>query len=93
MIFPNEFNQLKNEISELKENLKILRRNNFLIDSKIINGNENYMKCLKLWINSSKKIKTELLYRLSENGDKYSFHLLCDNKGPTLTLFMLKMEI
>ena len=65
----NEFNQLKNEISELKENIKILRWNNFLIDSKIINGNENYMKGLKLWINSSKNIKTELLYRLSENGD------------------------
>ena len=65
----NEFNHLKNEISELKENIKILRWNNFLIDSKIINGNENYMKGLKLWINSSKNIKTELLYRLSENGD------------------------
>ena len=61
------------------------------LDSKIINGNENYIKCLKLWINSSKKIKTELLYRLSENGDKYStFHLLYDNKGPTLTLFHVK---
>ena len=35
-----------------------------------------------------KKIKTNLLYKLSENGDKYStFHSLCGHKKPTLTLF------
>ena len=28
------------------------------------------------------------MYRLTENWEKYStFHELCDNKGPTLTLF------
>jgi len=33
-------------------------------------------------------IKAELLYRLSRDGDKIlRFHELCDNKGPTLTLF------
>ena len=38
--------------------------------------------------NSIKKIKSELLYRLSEDEDKYStFHQLCDNKGVNLTLF------
>ena len=58
------------------------------LDSKIINNNEKYYENLKNWINPSKKIKTELLYRLSENGDdKKTFHELCDNKGPTLTLF------
>ena len=41
------------------------------IDSKIINTNYNYVMSLKKWINCSKKIKTNLLYRLSENGDKY----------------------
>ena len=57
------------------------------LDSKIINGNEKYNEALKNWINPLKK-KAELLYRLSENGDKFStFHELCDNKGPTLTLF------
>ena len=36
----------------------------------------------------NKKIEGELLYRLSRDGDQIStFHLLCDNKGPTLTLF------
>ena len=58
------------------------------LDSKILEGNENYVRILKNWINPSKKIKAELLYRLSEYGDKYStFHELCDNKGPTLILF------
>ena len=56
--------------------------------SKIINGNELYYQNIKTWINSSKNIKMKLLYRLSENGDEYStFHQLCDNQGPTLTLF------
>ena len=36
---------------------------------------------------SFKKIKAELLYRLSENGGEFStFHKLCDDKA-TLTLF------
>ena len=94
----NENNQFKNEnsnfikeVNELKEKLNILWKEKIMIkylDSKIINGNEKYNETLKYWINPSKKIKAELLYRLSENGDKYStFHELCDNKGPTLTLF------
>ena len=61
------------------------------LDSKIINGNEKYNESLKYWINPSKKIKAVLLYRLSDNGDNpQTFHKLCDNKGPTLTLFSLK---
>ena len=33
----------------------------------------------------------ELLYRLSDNGEKFSiFHELCDNKGPNLILFHIK---
>ena len=39
-------------------------------------------------INQKKSIKSKLLYRLTRDGDKVStFHNLCDNKGPTLTLF------
>ena len=89
--FKFENNQFKNEFSELKEKLDILWKEKIMInnlDSKIIKGNEKYNEALKNWINPSRKIKAELLYRLSENGDKYStFHELCDNKGPTLTLF------
>ena len=40
---------------------------------------------------SKKNIKANLLYRLSIDGPEIStFHKLCDNKGPTLTLFDLK---
>ena len=89
----NEHFKLKNEVIELKEKLNVLllKEENELIgniDSKIINTNYNYVMSLKKWINCSKKIKTNLLYRLSENGDKYStFHSLCGHKKPTLTLF------
>ena len=89
--FKDENTFLKNEVSKLKEKLNILWKENKMInylDSKIINKNEKYNEILKYWINPSKKIKAELLYRLSENGDKIStFHELCDNKGPTLALF------
>ena len=89
-----EIADLKNELKDIKEKLNILWKsieNRFPIsnlNSKIINGNEKYIKILKDWINPFKKIKAELLYRLSENGESFSaFHELCDNKGPTLTLF------
>ena len=89
--FINEITNLKNEITELKEKLNILWEENKLInnlDSKKIKENEKYNLTLKNWINPSKKIKAELLYRLSEKGDEFStFHKLWDNKGPTLTLF------
>ena len=99
----NEVNQLKNEITLLKkEDTKLKEKLDIIwkekeekekekiqiqnLNSKIINENDN--EKLKEWINPLKKIKAELLYRLSENGDKCStFHQLCDNKGPTLTLF------
>ena len=39
------------------------------------------------WINPQNELKTELLYRMSKDGESYDdFHNLCDNKGPTLTL-------
>ena len=100
-----ENNKLKNEISELKKDINDikLRFNNFSkskeerqtidnLNSKIIKENEEcYNMDLKRWINPSKNLKAELLYRLSENGEKYeTFHELCDKKGPTLTLFHLK---
>ena len=58
------------------------------MDGKIINDNEKYNEILKNWINPSGKINAELLYRLLRDGDKTStFHELCDNRGPTLSLF------
>ena len=90
-LLKEENTYLKNEVTELKEKLNILWKENKMIDSldsKIINENEKYNETLKHRVNPSKKIKAELLYRLSQNADKIStFHQLCDNKGPTLTLF------
>ena len=86
--------QLKNEVNDIKEKFNILwsmnesKRIIANLDSKIIKENGNYNESLKNWINPSQKIKAELLYRLSDNGDStLTFHDLCDNKGPTLTLF------
>ena len=85
--------QLNKELNDLKEKLNILWEKEInerkqIWTSKIIGWNIDYFERIKFWINPSRKIKTELLYRLSENGDKFStFHELCDNKGPTLTLF------
>ncbi len=82
----NENIQLKEEIISLKEKVNVLSllKENLIInnlDSKILEGNENYVRILKNWINPSKKIKAELLYRFSQNGDStLKFHELCDNK-------------
>ena len=63
----------------------------FFNDSKIVDNNKEYIQSLKNWINFNEEIKTKLLYRLSDNGEQFSkFHELCDNKGPTLTLFHVK---
>ena len=60
---------------------------NFDNNSLILGNNNDYKKILKNWINPNKKIKAELLYRLSRDGDLYqTFHNKCDNKGPTLVL-------
>ena len=70
---------------EKNENKKI--RN---LDSLVLGDNEKYNKTLKNWINPNMKIKAELLYRLTRDGDEFqTFHNLCDNKGITLLLFKL----
>ena len=94
----NEKHNQNNEIKKLKEQMKSMLKHieskeniSELKNSLIINNNIEYYKSIKNWINPDKKIKGELLYRLSIDGDQIStFHLLCDNKGPTLTLFETK---
>ena len=85
-----EINELKEQIKTWLNYKKILDYNliSNIEDSLIINNNIEYNKLIKNWINPNKEIKGELLYRLSRDGDQISkFHELCDNKGPTLTLF------
>ena len=100
----NEINNLKNVNTELKKDIDDIKaRFNILLknkerqtidnlNSKIITENEEcYNMDLKKWINPNKNLTAKLLYRLSDNGDKYeTFHELCDKKGPTLTLFQFK---
>ena len=73
-------NNQNNEINELKEQMKSwLKYRNFiemiseLKNSLIINKNIEYYKLIKNWINPNKKIKGELLYRLSRDGDIMGF--------------------
>ena len=75
----------KYEICQLK------KQSNFLLSiiySTIISDNNDYKKMLKNWINPNKQLEARLLYRLSRDGELLStFHELCDNKRPTLTIF------
>ena len=85
---------MKNEVEELKktkDDFSFLL-NSYILDlESVIIDNSNYNTLLKNWINPNKKIKANLLYRLSKDGPEIStFHQLCDEKGPTLTLFHLK---
>jgi len=80
--------QIKN-FWKIKKGKKLYFSN--LDSSLIINNNKEYIKILKNWINPDKNIKSELLYRLSRDGKEISkFHKLCDDKGPTLTLFQIE---
>ena len=86
---------LRNNISELnefKKEMNILSKDYISnLDSSIIDNNK-YNLTLKNWINPNMKIRANLLYKLSRDGPEIStFHELCDNKGPTLTLFHLKI--
>ena len=94
----NEYNNLKNIINNQNNEIKIKEQMIKCLDNKktidllniyssIINDNDHYKKMLKNWINPNKKIETQLLYRLTRDGEQISkFHELCDGKGPTLTL-------
>ena len=64
-----------------------LRNISIFNDSKIVGDKIEYEINLINWINSKNQIKAKLLYRKSRDGDTFnSFHQLCDNKGPTITL-------
>ena len=89
----------------LREPLEKFKVSSNISDDKAINENSlipgfdsliiqnNYSNSLiKSWISPDFKIKANLLYRMSRDGEEIStFHNLCDNKGPeTLVLFHLK---
>ena len=58
--------------------------------STILKSKEEILK-IEEWINPNKKIKFNLLYKASIDGDSIiKFHEKCDNKGPTLIIIKIK---
>jgi hypothetical protein len=58
-------------------------KSNLFSGSLIVNNDEKAM--VSDWIDSSKYFQTELLYRLTRDGDTpQAFHSRCDGKGTTI---------
>ena len=95
--YHKENEMLKKEIDEIKLFINELKKEKEREKNKLsltnfeslIVKDEKKINVLKNWIDSSeKKLETELLYRLSKDGESIAtFHQLCDNKGPTITIF------
>ena len=85
--YPNDENEINKILNPIFSFGKIYNNSLVLIESNIINKNEQYIKNIVNWIDCKNNIITELLYRKTSNGDSYdTFHQLCDNKGATLIL-------
>ena len=85
--YPTEDNIINKLLEPITSFGKIYCGNSILFDSKIIERNEQYINNIIKWINCKSQILTQLLYRMTDNGDSYDiFHQLCDNKGTTLIL-------
>jgi len=99
-----ENNNLKKEIKALKdENIEIKKRlqnienllnkkedklNYYDFNKSKILQNEEEKKKLITWISINGKIKENLIYRATEDGDNSkSFYNKCKNKGPNISLF------
>ena len=88
-ILESENKNLKQEIDSIKEYIKEQKESIKFGDSIIVKQEETKMICD--WINPNKKIKTELLYRSSRDGEEPEvFHMLCDYKGPLI--FFIKVK-
>ena len=82
-----------NEKEKQKENnKKKIKKDKDEINQKInlepkdIVDNESFKK-INNWINPSKDLKFELIYKASKNGDNAkNFHQNCDGKHPTVTI-------
>ena len=97
IFYPCDEKQINLFVEKIKAFGKIKINNGEEIEllklSKILDNNLEYYYILKNWINPNCEMKYELLYRLSEHGEKFSkFHELCDNKGPLLVLYLVNTE-
>ena len=82
-----EMNEMKEFIDRLKEVDYIvgsINRNKALLSDKMIIDEEE-RKLICDWISINRKVKMELLYKATRDGDS-TFHNKCDGKSPTLTL-------
>ena len=81
---------LEKRINELEKNKKIENERISEKESLILKDKIDYSTRLKNWINPNRNINFKLLYRMSRDGDSIrTFHNLCDNKGPTVSLYLL----
>ena len=56
-------------------------------NSQIIGSNGSWQNSLNEWLGNNKKKEVDLLFRATRDGfNSETFHRLCDNKGPTITL-------
>lgn len=86
-LFKQKFEKIENFMPFI-ESLKF--GFNIDIDSLIIGNNENYKKNLKNFVGPERR-KFQLLFRMTRDGDNFTtFHRLCDNQGPTITLYKLE---
>ena len=82
--------ELERKNNELREDNNILLKKSEMNESIILRQNNDYTPRLKNWISPNRKISFSLLYRMSRDGDGIKiFHNLCDNKGPTVSLYLL----
>ena len=82
-----EMNEMKEFIDQLKEVDYIvgsINRNKALQSDKMI-IDETERKLICDWISINRKVKMELLYKATRDGDS-TFHNKCNGKSPTLTL-------
>ena len=95
----NELQKLKQENLQIKEQFKILMdfknkieaeeedKKHLELDSNILKDNQNKKNRIKEFISPNQKIKAELKYRLTRDGNSFdTFHKLCDNISPNLLL-------
>ena len=82
----SKYNDIKSPYSDIHK-AKTLKLIDFDNESLIIGNNNKYKQIITNWINPTKNITAQLLYRLTRDGELYkTFHEKCDNKGPTLVL-------
>ena len=89
------FKPEENEMKDFIENIKSfgvihLKLQKILELTSILKDDLESHIVINNWIEETidkKKIKYELIFKMSENGTKSEhFHKYCDNKGPTLTI-------